>query len=136
MSANPSGHGGRPFTKNDPRAKPYPKGTSGNPSGRPRSLSHYILQQTDDGKEIVDLLVLIMRKGSLKFRMNAAKELLDRALGRPVMYHALRHQEDYLEVIELFCAKGKELFGQEGWDKVYEAAREAIEETGNQRKPY
>ena len=71
--------------------RPFPKGVSGNPGGRPRGLASYVREKTCDGTEIVDLMVSVMRgetvdgaKPRLRDRMDAATWLSDRGFGRPV----------------------------------------------------
>ena len=53
-------------TANSPgnNLSPWQPGQSGNPSGRPkgtRDLAGYVLETTDDGKELVDALLCIAR---------------------------------------------------------------------------
>ena len=71
--------------------KPFPKGTSGNPGGRPRGLAAYVRENTDGGEEIVELMVSVMRGDviggqvpRIRDRMDAATWLADRAFGKAV----------------------------------------------------
>ncbi len=66
-------------------------GQSGNPGGRPRGLAALVREQTNDGKELVDLMLSILR-GELvidgnepthRERMAAAEWLADRGFGKP-----------------------------------------------------
>ena len=41
--------------------RPFPKGVSGNPGGRPRGLAAYVRESTGNGHEMVDLMTSIMR---------------------------------------------------------------------------
>ena len=70
--------------------RPFPKGVSGNPGGRPRGLAAYVRENTGDGKEMVDLMATIMRGETIdgiapriRNRMEAASCLADRAFGKP-----------------------------------------------------
>ena len=72
--------------------RPFPKGMSGNPGGRPRGLSSYIRETTDGGREMVDLMVAVMRgetinggmKPKIKDQMDAVSWLADRGFGRAI----------------------------------------------------
>ena len=71
--------------------KPFPKGVSGNPGGRPRGLAAYVRENTNGGDEIVQLVVTIMRGDviggqvpRIRDRMDAAPWLADRAFGKAV----------------------------------------------------
>lgn len=63
-------------------------GQSGNPGGRAknkgRELARYILDETKDGKELVDLCLEIARDKRIKrtVRLRAIAELFDRGLGK------------------------------------------------------
>ena len=68
-----------------PRGKPFEKGTSGNPGGRPRVPKHVRDLARSHTEEALATLVTIMRdeneKGSPRAR--AAEAILDRAWGTP-----------------------------------------------------
>ncbi len=79
--------------------KPFEKGKSGNPGGRPKGLADTIRKLTKDGRELIDLHLEVMR-GTLKIkridgygmeieqlplhkdRMMAAQWLADRGFGK------------------------------------------------------
>ena len=71
--------------------RPFPKGVSGNPGGRPRGLAAYVRENTDGGAELVELMVSVMRGDviggqapRIRDRMDAATWLADRAFGKAV----------------------------------------------------
>ena len=82
--------------------RPFPRGVSGNPSGRPRGasgLASYIKARTDDGQEIADFMMDVMRGDKIEGRapktverMEAARWLADRDWGRAIQ------QQDVVKV--------------------------------------
>jgi hypothetical protein len=64
----------------------FKPGVSGNPGGRPVGLSQLIRSKTDDGNELVEMMLQVFR-GELgedvRARVQAASWLSDRAFGRP-----------------------------------------------------
>ena len=82
--------------------RPFPRGVSGNPSGRPRGasgLASYIKARTDDGQEIADFMMDVMRGDKIEGRapktverMEAARWLADQAWGRAIQ------QQDVVKV--------------------------------------
>lgn len=85
MSAEPTENSGK--NTGFGNLKPWPPGHSGNPGGRPKGLAAYIREQTQDGKELVDFLLDVMRGKEKLFckmgdRMKAVEMLIDRSEGR------------------------------------------------------
>ena len=71
--------------------RPFQKGMSGNPGGRPRSRAPYIRETTSNGEELVDLMVQVMRgesingmKPRIKDQIDAVTWLSDSGFGNPV----------------------------------------------------
>lgn len=63
--------------------RPFPKGTSGNPGGRPKGnedLKEACRQHTP---EAIERLVFWMRSNDSRASVSAAEKLLDRGWGRP-----------------------------------------------------
>jgi hypothetical protein len=90
MPENRNEHVGKP-KQSVPREKNgrfVKGGPSPNPGGRPRGVrevAEMIFAETSDLRDVVKFLVKTYKNGKadLKDRLDAAKELLNRALGRP-----------------------------------------------------
>jgi len=66
------------------RGKPFPKGVSGNPGGRPRELADVKALAREHTPEAIATLVTLMRTAKTdSARAAAASELLSRAWGKP-----------------------------------------------------
>jgi len=63
--------------------KPFKKGSSGNPTGRPQEYGKVLHAARGHSLEAIETLVLVMRNGKPGEAMMAAQALLDRAWGRP-----------------------------------------------------
>jgi hypothetical protein len=61
--------------------KPFPKGVSGNPGGRPKGIAAKAREHTDAA---LDVLVEGMGDNDPRVRVTAAKEILDRGWGKPL----------------------------------------------------
>jgi hypothetical protein len=65
-------------------ARGFLPGRSGTPGGRPKrvtKLIQTIQQQTRDGKELVDFMLLTFRSGPMRYRMEAAHWPTERGFG-------------------------------------------------------
>ena len=71
--------------------RPFPKGVSRNPGGRPRGLASYVRENTEGGAEVVELMLGVMRGDviggqvpRIRDRLDAATWLADHAFGKAV----------------------------------------------------
>lgn len=79
-----------PFKKGitPPGAKPFVKGKSGNPNGKPKKIPHLqellaeVLSDEKDGIPAAKAILMALRSKATKGDVRAAEVLLDRAYGR------------------------------------------------------
>lgn len=91
--------------------KPFEPGVSGNPAGVPKGIAEIKAMHLPYGEEALERLVDLMRNGSDKLSFYAAKEILDRILGRTRQEvsgpdgGAVKIDLDTLEVLRRLAAK-------------------------------
>lgn len=73
--------------RNGGKLKPFKKGKSGNPKGRPKMPNikdaiAVILADEKEGKTALDAILMALRAKAVKGDVRAAQELLDRAYGK------------------------------------------------------
>ena len=78
------------------------RGVSPNPGGRPKELAAYVRECTNNGQDLVDFVLSVMRgavidgdKPGLKLRMQAAEWLSDRGFGKPSQFVEFTQREDH-----------------------------------------
>ena len=87
-----------PRPKGAPRGRPFQKGVSGNPTGRPKGVAAAARELIgDDPNQLLKVFLAVARNTHAKHsdRITAAKEYLDRAYGKAPAY-ALVEGEDPL----------------------------------------
>ena len=85
--------------------RPFRKGVSENPGGRPKGLASYVREQTLEGEELADFYLAIFRgekidrkKPGLRRRMEAGTWLSDRGFGKAVQQSEIKvdqHKPDH-----------------------------------------
>ena len=73
--------------------KPWPKGRSGNPGGRPKVAADIKAEARTHTKEALDRLVHWMRSDDPQASIRAAMAILDRGCGKPEQNLALKGDE-------------------------------------------
>ena len=103
MGENGNGSGGGSTKKSSGLKPPWPLGISGNPAGRAKGeigFARWILEQTDDCKELARIALTIARDKKHKDQFRALEWLADRALGKVPMIldvnRTERHEEEIL----------------------------------------
>jgi hypothetical protein len=93
--------------------RPFPKGVSGNPGGKPKGLASRIREETANGAEMVAFVLDVFRDDteSTKMRLEAATWLADRAFGRPAMVAQLMIDEQRATLNDLLEMSKEELDG-------------------------
>jgi hypothetical protein len=94
-----------------PVGRPFEKGQSGNPGGRPKGLAKRIRAETRDGEELVEVMLGVLRDASAarKDRMQAATWLADRGFGKPVQTISAEVDEAEQRRLELASMPDPEL---------------------------
>jgi hypothetical protein len=92
-----------------PNSKPFQKGQSGNPNGRPKlpdlkEAIAKILAEEKDGKTALDAILAALRMKAAKGDVRAAQELLDRGFGKAKQHidntHEFKNRPDWLDAAE------------------------------------
>lgn len=74
--------------ENRPIGRPFPKGQSGNPGGRPREVGDLRSLAREHTQEALDTLTAIMQDDNVSpaTRVSAACAILDRGYGKPMQH--------------------------------------------------
>ena len=93
--------------------RPFKKGQSGNPGGRPKVVAEIRHLARERGPEAIAALVMVMKEGkSEAARVAAATALLDRGWGRPM-------QSDETEVTYRYVVELPRILNKEEWLEKY-----------------
>jgi hypothetical protein len=128
------------FISNDPRARQWRPGQSGNPGGRPQSFTALIRESTQDGAEIVQFVLTVFRNGSVRQRQWAADWLADRGFGRPIQMIGLMSTEEFTEAIQTITEVLKAVVHREirdpvVADRLLQAMRTALDLVADGHEP-
>jgi hypothetical protein len=88
--------------KQKPRGRPFVKGMTGNPRGRPKENEDVKKAAREYTIESIERLAFWMRSGNPKASVSAADRLLDRAWGRPSQ--DLNHSGEVVMSVSLAAA--------------------------------
>jgi hypothetical protein len=103
--------------------RPFKKGQSGNPGGRPKVVAEIRQLARERGPEAIAALVKVMTKGkSEAARVAAANALLDRGWGRP-------KQWDESEVTHRYVVELPAVLTKAAWLAKYGEPSAALEPT-------
>ena len=80
--------------------KPFQKGTSGNPGGRPKAAHSIQELARKHAPEAIKTLADIAKKGTPGARVSAAIALLDRAYGKPPQFNTSDAQA-FLKAVDM-----------------------------------
>ena len=89
---NPASSAG--ISRKQPSGKPFPKGVSGNPSGRPKlpeDVKHVRELARQYTQQAIDALAEVMAGNSPNARVSAAQALIDRGWGKPEQIVEAKH---------------------------------------------
>jgi hypothetical protein len=85
----------QPSSRRRGPGRPFPKGTSGNPGGRPKEVRHVQELARAHTLEAIETLVDVMQNSKLdRARVAAAEAILNRAWGRASQSMAVTAAED------------------------------------------
>lgn len=79
--------------------RPFPKGVSGNPSGRPKKIVEVIAQLEEALPGAATELIKLLKCPNAKVRLAAAREIFDRTVGRPKQTVEMTGSEDPMQLL-------------------------------------
>jgi hypothetical protein len=113
----------------EPRSigRPFAKGVSGNPGGRPKGLVRKIREETRDGDEMVEYMLRVARDETepSKARIDAYTWLADRGFGKPTKTEVRFSGDGGVTVNELAT-----VLSREELDVMIEDVQERIRQRG------